>query len=62
MAGADPPSTWSNLNRPVGVNISEPLPDTDYYDEPDLQLTSYPTTDGYNTPPRQPFDTDAIAS
>ncbi len=77
QAAADPPAAWTNINSPIGVNVSEPLPyetapaGRSYYTEPTESLDStngYPVdsykdySSGNGVLPDRPFDADAAMS
>ncbi len=62
IAGANPPSTWTNQNYShVGINVSEPLPkDSSYYTRPTSQINSSSssnTNDVTGQPLANPFHT-----
>ncbi len=76
-AAADPPTAWTTISRPVGVNVSEPLPyrtapaGRSYYTEPTRPLDStngYPLdsyrdySSGTGVLPDRPFDDDPSMS
>ncbi len=65
VADMPAPSTWTNNNRRVGFNISEPLPNSgNYYQEPNPSNDGRQPTDAYTDPanpvqgelPDAPFD------
>ena len=52
ICGAIPPTTWADTANTaptgIGMNVSEPLPQSaDYYPEPTILLPGFPTTDSY---------------
>lgn len=51
VAGANP-SGWANTGNTapqgIGVNISEPLPANNYYQEPSAQIAGFPVMDAYD--------------
>lgn len=51
IVASDPPSTWTNVSQTapmgIGINISEPLFSSGYYDEPDEVNPATTVTDAY---------------
>ena len=48
IAAANPPPTWRNGNRAIGVSVSEPLPEANYYPEPNPMNDDRLLADAYD--------------